>query len=90
MPTAEVIKQLSLVIRGWCNYYRYAVAKRRFGVLDHHIWQITYKWAKHRHPRKNRRWVVNHYTASTRAAAGTCGTVATGFRATTRPGCRVS
>ena len=24
-------------------------------------WQITYKWAKRRHPRKNRRWVVNHY-----------------------------
>ena len=55
MPTAEVIKQLSPVIRGWCNYYRYAVAKRTFGVLDHHVWQITYKWAKRRHPRKNRR-----------------------------------
>ncbi len=61
MPTAEVIKQLSPVIRGWCNYYRYAVAKRTFAVLDHHIWRITYKWAKRRHPRKNRRWVVNHY-----------------------------
>lgn len=61
MPTAEVIKQLSPVIRGWCNYYRYAVAKRPFAVLDHHIWRITYKWAKRRHPRKNRRWVVNHY-----------------------------
>jgi RNA-directed DNA polymerase len=61
MPTAEVIKQLSPVIRGWCNYYRYAVAKRTFAVLDHHVWQITYKWAKRRHPRKNRRWVVNHY-----------------------------
>ena len=61
MPTAEVIKQLSPVIRGWCNYYRYAVAKRTFANLDHHIWRITYKWAKRRHPRKNRRWVVNHY-----------------------------
>jgi RNA-directed DNA polymerase len=44
LPTAEVIKQLSPVIRGWCNYYRYAVAKRTFAVLDHHIWRITYKW----------------------------------------------
>jgi RNA-directed DNA polymerase len=61
MPTAEVIKVLSPVIRGWCNYYRYAVAKRTFAVLDHHVWQITYKWAKRRHPKKNRRWVVNHY-----------------------------
>src|SRR4029453_11446362 len=61
MPTAEVIKQLSPVIRGWCNYFRYAVAKRTFANLDHHVWQVTYKWAKRRHPRKNRRWVVNHY-----------------------------
>ena len=61
MPTAEVIKVLSPVIRGWCNYFRYAVAKRTFAKLDHHIWRITYKWAKRRHPRKNRRWVVNHY-----------------------------
>jgi RNA-directed DNA polymerase len=38
-----VIKQLSPVIRGWCNYYRYAVAKRTFANLDHHIWRITYK-----------------------------------------------
>ena len=52
---------LSPVIRGWCNYYRYAVAKRTFANLDHHVWRVTYKWAKRRHPRKNRRWVVNHY-----------------------------
>jgi RNA-directed DNA polymerase len=49
------------VIRGWCNYYRHAVAKRTFANLDHHVWQVTYKWAKRRHPRKNRRWVVHHY-----------------------------
>ena len=61
LPTAEVIKQLSPVIRGWCNYYRYAVAKRTFSALDHHVWRITYKWAKRRHPSKNRRWVVHRY-----------------------------
>jgi RNA-directed DNA polymerase len=61
LPTAEVIKQLSPVIRGWCNYFRYAVAKRTFANLDHHVWRVTYKWAKRRHPRKNRRWVVNRY-----------------------------
>ena len=61
LPTAEVIKRLSPVIRGWCNYYRYAVAKRTFANLDHHVWRVTYKWAKRRHPRKNRRWVVHRY-----------------------------
>ena len=61
LPTAEVIKTLSPVIRGWCNYYRYAVAKRTFSALDDQMWRITYKWAKRRHPIKNRHWVVNHY-----------------------------
>ena len=61
LPTAEVIKTLSPVIRGWCNYYRYAVAKRTFSALDDQVWRITYKWAKRRHPIKNRHWVVNHY-----------------------------
>ena len=60
-PTAEVIMALSPVIRGWCNYYRHAVAKRTFSVLDDHVWRITYKWAKRRHPNKTRHWVVNRY-----------------------------
>jgi RNA-directed DNA polymerase len=60
-PTAEVITALSPVIRGWCNYYRHAVSKRTFCVLDDHVWRITYKWAKRRHPNKTRRWVVNRY-----------------------------
>ncbi len=61
MPTAEVIKQLSPVIRGWCNYCRHAVAKRRSANLDPQVWRVTYKWAKRRHPRQNRRWVVHRY-----------------------------
>ena len=51
----------SLVIRGWCNYYRYAIAKRTFCALDDHVWRITYRWAKRRHPNKTRHWVVNRY-----------------------------
>jgi RNA-directed DNA polymerase len=61
LPKAEVIMQLTPVIRGWCNYYRYAVSKRTFAGLDNHVWQIIYKWAKRRHPNKNRHWVVAHY-----------------------------
>ena len=60
-PTAEVIMALSPVIRGWCNYYRYAIAKRTFCALDDHVWRITYRWAKRRHPNKTRHWVVNRY-----------------------------
>ena len=30
LPTAEVIRALAPVIRGWCNYYRHGVSKRIF------------------------------------------------------------
>ena len=49
------------MIREWCNYYRYAIAKRTFCALDNHVWRITYRWAKRRHPNKTRHWVVNRY-----------------------------
>jgi hypothetical protein len=45
-----------------CHKRRHgARIKRTFANLDHHVWRVTYKWAKRRHPRKNRRWVINHY-----------------------------
>ena len=47
----------------WCNYYRYAVAKRTFVNLDHHVWRVAYKWAKRRYPRKNRRCVAGFFRA---------------------------
>ena len=61
LPTAEVIRALAPVIRGWCNYYRHGVSKRTFSALDNHVWRIAYKWAKRRHPNKSRRWVVHRY-----------------------------
>tara|TARA_Y100000294_G_scaffold51878_1_gene48902 strand:- start:155 stop:1870 length:1716 start_codon:yes stop_codon:yes gene_type:complete len=61
LPAAEAIRLLSPVIRGWCNYYRHGVSKKVFAQLDNHVWNIVYKWAKRRHPKKGRRWVVNRY-----------------------------
>jgi RNA-directed DNA polymerase len=48
LPTAEVIRALAPVIRGWCNYYRHGVSKRIFSALDNYVWTIAYKWAKRR------------------------------------------
>jgi RNA-directed DNA polymerase len=61
LPTAEVIRALAPVIRGWCNYYRHGVSKRIFSALDNYVWTIAYKWAKRRHPNKSRSWVVHRY-----------------------------
>lgn len=77
---------LSLAIRGWCNYYCYAVAKRTFCALDDHVWRITYRWAKRRHPNKTRHWVVNRYFGVDRGTGGSFVTAGSSFRATTKPG----
>jgi RNA-directed DNA polymerase len=56
-----VIARLNPIIRGWTGYYRTAVASEIFAALDHYLWKLTYKWAKHSHPNKPVRWIVRRY-----------------------------
>jgi RNA-directed DNA polymerase len=56
-----VLQQLNPIIRGWSVYYRHVVSSKIFNQLDHHVWKLTYKWAKYRHPHKSKRWVVASY-----------------------------
>jgi RNA-directed DNA polymerase len=56
-----VLIKLNPIIRGWSAYYRHAVSSQVFNELDHHVWKLTYKWAKHTHPHKSKKWVVSRY-----------------------------
>ena len=56
-----VIATLNPVIKGWAAYYRTAVSSRAFAALDNHMWHLAYKWARHSHPNKPRRWVTTRY-----------------------------
>jgi RNA-directed DNA polymerase len=58
---AAVIARLNPVIRGWAAYYRTAVSSETFAALDHYLWKLTYKWARHSHPNKPTRWVIRRY-----------------------------
>jgi len=58
---AAVLTRLNPIIRGWSAYYRTVVSGRVFTKLDHHMWGLTYKWAKHGHQNKSKRWVVQRY-----------------------------
>ncbi len=58
---AAVIAALNPVIRGWAGYYRGAVSKKTFGVLDDYLWKLTYKWAVHSHANKPKTWVSARY-----------------------------
>jgi RNA-directed DNA polymerase len=64
----QLIKALNPVIIGWANYHRHIVAKETFQKLDNIIWNMLWKWAKRRHPKKGHKWIVRRYwyTESTR------------------------
>ncbi|WP_378741319.1 group II intron reverse transcriptase/maturase [Nocardia brasiliensis] len=58
---SAVISRLNPIIRGWTAYYRSVVSSEEFNDLDHYLWKLTYKWAKHTHPNKPTRWIVRRY-----------------------------
>ncbi len=53
-----VIARLNPIIRGWAAYYQTAVSSEVFAALDHYLWKLTCKRAKHSHPNKPVRWIV--------------------------------
>ena len=59
--TANLIKMLNPVIRGWANYHKHAVAKRVFQKVDHLIFKQLWYWAKRRHPKKSLTWIKSRY-----------------------------
>ncbi|HET9654586.1 MAG TPA: group II intron reverse transcriptase/maturase [Kineosporiaceae bacterium] len=56
-----VVRTLNPIITGWAAYYRIGVSSRAFQALDHHVWRLTYKWARLTHPNKLRRWTAARY-----------------------------
>lgn len=56
-----VLIRINPIIRGWSAYYRHVVSSRIFNELDDHMWRLTYKWAKFRHPHKAKRWITARY-----------------------------
>ena len=61
MATHELIRQLNLKIRGWCNHYRHVVSKKIFSKIDRSVFQALRHWAKRRHPEKNTNWRIKRY-----------------------------
>lgn len=56
-----LIGTLNPIIRGWANYHRNQVADDVFRTVDHLIWQMLWRWARRRHPKKSLRWVKDRY-----------------------------
>jgi RNA-directed DNA polymerase len=56
-----ILKALNPVIRGWANYYRTVVSKATFNKLDHWMYNRCVRYARHTHPLKPWKWIVDRY-----------------------------
>ena len=61
ISAGKLIAKLNPVIRGWANYHRHVVSKDIFSSVDEVIFQTIRRWARRRHPRKSKAWVVKKY-----------------------------
>ena len=56
------LKLLNPVLRGWCNFYRYAWgAKKVFGRLDTYVRWTIYRWLQKKHPTRDAKWLISRY-----------------------------
>jgi len=57
----NIIRALNPIITGWSNYHQSVVSKDIFSKLDYIVWNMLWKWAKRRHPKKSRSWIAKKY-----------------------------
>lgn len=57
----DLIRRLNSILRGWTNYHKYIVASHTFSYINNTIYLLLERWAKHRHPQKNKWWRLNKY-----------------------------
>lgn len=57
----QLIKDLTPVIRGWCNYHHTRVAKVAFNTCDDALYHQLRRWAKRRHPNQNMHEIMGKY-----------------------------
>jgi RNA-directed DNA polymerase len=59
--TAQVLRTLNPIIRGWANYHRRVIAKGTFRQLDEWMFIREIRYVNHAHPKQSNRWKRNHY-----------------------------
>jgi len=57
----QVIRKIEPLLRGFANYYRGVCSKETFSYISHRVWWYLWRWAKRRHPNKDKGWVKNKY-----------------------------
>ena len=56
-----LIMKLNQQIRGWTNYHQSVCASEAFSYLDYQLYELLWRWAKRRHPKKGQWWISTKY-----------------------------
>jgi len=65
-PIRALISDLNPVLRGWTNYYRDSYHSQEvFQSIGHYVYQLWWKWARKKHPHRNKNWIYNRYIFNT-------------------------
>lgn len=57
----SLIVKLNQITKGWAEYHHCVCAKAAYALIDHRLWEMLWKWAKRRHPRKCKKWIKSRY-----------------------------
>jgi RNA-directed DNA polymerase len=59
---ASRLRLLNPMLRGWCNFYRYAWgAKHVFSAIDDYVWWTIFRWLRKKHPRASMQRLAARY-----------------------------
>lgn len=58
---ADLIMEVNPIIRGWAQSKIFWHSNRTFHVLDHYLYNLSWRWMKRSHPGKNTKWIKNKY-----------------------------
>ena len=61
----SIINILNPIIQGYGMYNRFVVSKETFSTIDSQLWHKLWRWAKRRHPKKSRAWIIIKYFTTT-------------------------
>jgi RNA-directed DNA polymerase len=61
----SIINTLNPIIQGYGMYNRFAVSKKTFSTIQDKIWRKLWRWAKRRHPKKPKTWIMKKYFTTT-------------------------
>lgn len=60
-PVKDVVGRLNPVLRGWANYHRHVVSGETFKYIDWRLYRMLWQWARRRHQKRSRHWIVDRY-----------------------------